>query len=366
MIQAEGQRPRLSSSANNDKGIPVMMKTFLRFMGACAVGVSLQAFGLDVKSDHPDSYVVKRGDTLWDISGKFLEKPWHWPELWQANPQIENPHLIYPGDVLTLVYIDGKPALRVTRGPNSGTYKLSPQAKITPLASPIPAIPLDAISPFLVGNRVLTQEEVKAAPYVLAGDEKHIAMGAGDYMYARGDWSQAATTYGVYREGVNYIDPDTKEFLGFGAIDLGTARYEHNEADIARFKILTSSADVRVDDRLIETEERKVDSIFYPKPPAVEVHGHIIHVFSGVRNVSQYDVVVLNRGEREGLAVGDVLTIKGQGETVKDRRTDELVKLPNERRGVLIVFRTFEKVSYGLILRAQSVIKVGDIIENPT
>lgn len=343
-----------------------MMKTFLRFMGVCALSASLQAFGLEVKPDHPDSYVVKRGDTLWDISGKFLEKPWYWPELWQANPQIENPHLIYPGDVLTLIYVDGKPRLRVVRGPSGGTYKLSPKAKITPLESPIPAIPLDAISAFLVGNRVLDQDQVKAAPYVLAGDEQHIVMGTGDYMYARGDWSQAASAYGIYREGVNYIDPDTKEFLGFGVVDLGTARYESNEGDIARFKITAASSDVRVDDRLIETEERKVDSIFYPKPPSVDIHGHIIHVFSGVRNVSQYDVVVLNRGEREQLRVGDVLTIKGQGEIVKDRRTHELVKLPNERRGVLIVFRTFEKVSYGLILRAQSPIKVGDSVENPS
>lgn len=343
-----------------------MMKTFLRFMGVCALGVSLQAFGLEVKPDHPDSYVVKRGDTLWDISGKFLEKPWYWPELWQANPQIENPHLIYPGDVLTLIYVDGKPRLRVVRGPSGGTYKLSPKAKITPLESPIPAIPLDAISAFLVGNRVLDQDQVKAAPYVLAGDEQHIVMGTNDYLYARGDWSQAANAYGIYREGVNYLDPDTKEFLGFGVVDLGTARYESNEADVARLKITAATSDVRVDDRLIETEERKVDSIFYPKPPSVDIHGHIIHVFSGVRNVSQYDVVVLNRGEREQLRVGDVLTIKGQGEIVKDRHTHELVKLPNERRGVLIVFRTFEKVAYGLILRAQAPIKVGDTVENPS
>lgn len=346
-----------------------MMKTFLRFMGACAFGASLQAFALDVKTDHPDSYVVKRGDTLWDISGKFLDKPWYWPELWQANPQIANPHLIYPGDVLTLIYIDGQPRLRVDRGSNvrfsNGDVKLSPQAKITPLDTPIPAIPLDQISAFLVGNRVLTQEEVKGAPYILAGDEQHIAMGSGDYIYARGDWSQAGNSYGVYREGVNYVDPDTKEFLGFGVVDLGTARFENAESDIARFKITTATADVRVDDRLIASEERKVESVFYPKPPATQIHGHIIHVFSGVRNVSQYDVVVLNRGEREQLAVGDVLTIKGQGEIVKDRHTDELIKLPNERRGVLIVFRTFEKVSYGLILRAQAPIKVGDTVENP-
>lgn len=343
-----------------------MIKTFLRFMGACALGASLQAFGLDVKPDHPDTYVVKRGDTLWDISGKFLDKPWYWPELWQANPQIENPHLIYPGDVLSLVYIDGKPALKVQRGPNAGTYKMSPQARITPLESPIPAIPLDAISAFLVGNRVLNPEDVKAAPYVLAGDEKHIAMGVGDYMYARGNWAEPANVYGVYREGVNYLDPDTKEFLGFGVVDLGTARFENAEGDVARFKLLTTSQDVRINDRLIATEERKVESVFYPKPPEGDIHGHIIHVFSGVRNVSQYDVVVLNRGEREHLKVGDVLTIKGQGEIVKDHQTDELVKLPDERRGVLIVFRTFEKVSYGLILRAQSPIKVGDIVENPT
>ncbi|CBL47347.1 Uncharacterized protein containing LysM domain [gamma proteobacterium HdN1] len=342
-----------------------MIKTFLRGIGVCALAFSLQAFGLDLRPDHPNTYVVKRGDTLWDISGKFLQKPWHWPELWQANPQIANPHLIYPGDELTLVYVDGQPRLRIGRGAAAGTVKLSPKVRVTALESPIPAIPLDAISSFLVGNRVISPEEAKSAPYVLAGDEKHIIMGVGDLIYARGDWANPTKVYGVYREGVDFVDPETKEYLGFGVVDLGSARFEDAEAGVARMRLLTTTQDVRTNDRLLQSEERKLDSTFYPRSPEQQIKGHIIHAFSGVRNASQYDVIVINRGERERLRVGDVLAIKGLGETVKDGLRGDLVKLPNERRGTVILFRTFEKVSYGLILRALSPIRVGDLVENP-
>lgn len=348
-----------------------MMKSFLRLVGGCLIGVSIQASAVDLKAGHPDTYTVKKGDTLWDISGTFLNEPWQWPELWHVNPQIENPHLIYPGDILKLVYIDGQPALTVQRGPRTLTYKkgdtvkLTPQVRTEPLDTVIPAIPLEYIQSYLVDNRVLTEEELAKAPYILAGDEQHIVMGSGDYIYGRGDWSQPHQAYGVYRKGPAYIDPETKEVLGVAALDLGLARYENAEKDVARFKLTKSREDIRPGDRLLPTEERKVDSVFYPKSPQGEVKGQIIHVFSGVRNVSQHDVVVLNLGERDGISIGDVLAVLGKGETVKDRVTSELVKLPDERRGVLMVFRTFEKVSYGLILRAESPLKVLDVVKNP-
>lgn len=346
-----------------------MMKSFLRLASGCLMVVAMQATAVELKSGHPEVYPVKEGDTLWHISSAFLNDPWYWPELWQVNPQIENPHLIYPGDLIKLIYIDGRPALTLERGPmvfkKGDTVKLSPEVRSEPLSSVIPAIPLEHIQSFLVNNRVLTQEEIDASPYILAGDEQHIVMGLDDYMYARGDWSETHQAYGIYRKGTAYIDPESKEMLGIAALDLGMARFERVDEDLARFKITSSNEDIRPGDRLIPTEERKVDSVFYPKSPDKEVMGEILHVFSGVRNVSQYDVVVINRGEREGMIVGDVLAVLGKGEIVRDKITKEMVKLPDERRGIMMIFRIFEKVSYGLILRAEAPLKVGDAVKNP-
>lgn len=349
-----------------------MMKSFLRLAGGCLLGIAMQVSAVELKPGHPDVYPVKQGDTLWDISSAFLSDPWLWPELWQVNPQINNPHLIYPGDLIKLVYFNGRPGLTVERGPmvfkKGDTVKLNPQVRSQPLESVIPAIPLEHIQSFLKNNRVMTEEEINASPYILAGDEDHILMGLGDYMYARHNpgWEDAQQSYGVYRKGSAYVDPESNEILGFSALDMGLARFESSEGEVARFKVTSSNEDIRPNDRLMPTEERKVDSIFYPKSPEMDVEGQILHVFTGVRNVSQYDVVVLNRGEREGLAIGDVLAVHTKGSVVKDRITQELVKLPDERRGILMVFRVFEKVSYGLILRAEAPLAVGDVVKNPT
>ncbi len=348
-----------------------MIKSILKLVSAGVLGMSISAQAAEWRPGHPDSYHVKQGDTLWDISSTFLSDPWLWPELWHANPQINNPHLIYPGDMIKLVYIDGQPAFEIQRGPKTikykagDTVKLTPQARITPLDTVIPAIPLEHIQPFLVNNRVLGLEELDAAPYIVAGDESHILMGSGDYTYARGDFSNPQRAYGIYRKGVVYVDPVTEEVLGTGAEDIGIARFESAENDIARLKVQSSSKDARINDRLLPTEERKVDSTFYPKAPNGEVDGQIIHVFGGVRNVSQWNVVVINRGARDGMEVGDVLAIFSKGEVVKDRNTNEYIQLPDQRRGIMMVFRTFDKVAYGLILRSSASLQVLDAVRNP-
>ncbi|OUS27418.1 peptidoglycan-binding protein [Gammaproteobacteria bacterium 45_16_T64] len=350
-----------------------MMKSFLRLMGVGLLGLSLQAAAdVELKDNHPTTYNVSSGDTLWDISNAFLKNPWLWPELWFVNPQIDNPHLIYPGDVLKLIYVDGRPYLNVEPGPRTikfkpgDTIKLTPHARITPIDTVIPAIPLEHIQSFLVNNRVLDKDELNLAPYILAGDEDHILMGVGSYMYARGDWEENQKAYGVYRRGPTYLDPETNEMLGFAALDLGIVRFESKENDIARFKVQSSNEDIRVGDRLLPTEERKVNSTFYPKAPSADIDGEIIHVFSGVKNVSLYDVVVINRGIREGVEIGDVLAVFAQGEVVKDRVTKEMIKLPDHRRGMLMVFRTFEKTSYGLVLKASAPLAIADRVSNPS
>ena len=188
------------------KSVPVLLGAALLAMMAWAQSTgNLEQF---LRADHPDSYIVQKGDTLWDISGRFLQKPWQWPELWRANPQIENPHLIYPGDTVRLVYIDGQPALIVERGDGSRTYKaspssdtkLSPQIRATPLETAIPAINLDAIQGFLVQNRIVTPAELDAAPYVVQGESERLVLGGGDRLYVRGALPESES-YSFVRKG---------------------------------------------------------------------------------------------------------------------------------------------------------------------
>mgnify|MGYP002715740889 CR=1 FL=1 len=167
-----------------------MRKSLLALLLVAAGGLAqagLVQAEVQLKDGHPDRYTVVKGDTLWDISGKFLSLPWKWPELWHANPQIENPHLIYPGDTLSLVYIDGQPRLMLNRGASRGTIKLSPKVRSTPMAEAIPTIPLEAINSFLLSNRIVNSaEEFAAQPYIVAGRQESVIAGAGDRIYGRG------------------------------------------------------------------------------------------------------------------------------------------------------------------------------------
>ncbi|MBL4794734.1 MAG: LysM peptidoglycan-binding domain-containing protein [Pseudomonadales bacterium] len=348
-----------------------MLKSLIGLLSISLMTTLAFAEPVPLKSGHPERHYVERGDTLWGIAESFLNDPWLWPEIWHINDQIENPHLIYPGDIIKLVYIGGVPKLTVERaGQNvtmlaDGTIKLSPKARVTPLDSVIPAIPLDKIQSFLVDHRIVERGALDDAPYILAGGEEHILMGTGDMFYARGEFTGAEAAFGVYRGGEVFKDPDTGEVLGFEALELGLSRVMSVEGDIARLRLLSANEDVRIGDRLLETEERKVDSVFYPKSPADEIEGRIIHVFGGVRNVSQYSVVVLNKGDRDNLGVGDVLAVHRVGAQVRDRLTNELIQLPSEKSGLVIVFRTFEKLSFALVLTAQRTLKVFDEVKNP-
>ncbi|MGK0500476.1 MAG: nucleoid-associated protein YgaU [Oceanicoccus sp.] len=317
---------------------------------------------LSLKDGHPQTHVVIKGDTLWDISKMFLDDPWLWPEIWHVNPQVDNPHLIYPGDVLNLVYIDGQPKLVVKRNKD---LKLSPQVRISDLDLAISAIPLDAISPFLSNSRVVDRNTLKDAPYVLAGADGHIVSGAGDEMFARGKFSDEHQNYGIFRPGDAYIDPDTQEVLGYQAFDIANAKVVSVERDIATLGLNRTTEEVRRGDRLLPDEERRISSNFYPSAPEEETEGYIIAVEGGVSQIGSMDVVVINKGEREGLSVGHVLAIYRIGESVRDTVADEIVKVPDSRAGLLMVFRTFEKVSYGLVLKATRPLAVMDKVKNP-
>jgi nucleoid-associated protein YgaU len=325
-----------------------------------------------LRDDYPERYVVQKGDTLWGISSKFLQTPWLWPEIWQANPQIANPHLIFPGDVVSLVYIDGQPRLTVNRTQRlvpSGTDKLAPQIRASSIDDAIPAIPLDAINSWLLRNRIVEPGILEAAPYVIAGQEQRLILGSGDRLYGRGQFANNIPNYGIYRKGINYTDPDTKELLGVQAIDLGNANMRALDDDVATLSVTRSTGDVRIGDKILPTEERVIEPTFFPSPPSEDIKGQIISVERGVTQVGMLDVIAINRGKRDNLEPGNVLAIYRRGEVVKDRFIDDkkkrVVTLPDERAGLMMVFQSFDKMSLALVLKADRGIKVGDYVRNP-
>lgn len=317
---------------------------------------------LNLKQGHPQSYIVIKGDTLWGISSMFLSDPWLWPEIWHVNPQVDNPHLIFPGDVLNLVYIDGKPKLVVKRGRD---IKLNPKVRISELDRAIPAIPLEAIAPFLSESRVLAANELEKAPYVLAGKGGHIIAGAGDELFARGSFEDGHLAYGIFRKGETFIDPDSQEFLGVQALAIAAAKLQSLEEGVASISLNETTEEVRRGDRLLPDEERHIRANFYPSAPEQETNGYIIAVEGGVSQIGSMDVVVVNKGERDNIEVGHVMAIYQTGELVRDEFTNDVVKVPDARAGIVMVFRTFEKVSYGLVLKATRSLSVMDKVRNP-
>ena len=312
--------------------------------------------------DVPDKYTVVKGDTLWDISAHFLAEPWLWPEIWQVNPQIQNPHLIYPGDVISLIYIDGKPRLVLTR---SRDVKLSPQIREVAERQAISTLPLDLINSFLSRNRVVEPGVLESAPYILSGQSKRLLTGKNDDFYARGDFSDAHESYGVYRNGGPFTDPKTHEVLGIRAKDIGAGNLKAIDDDIATLITTRSIEELRINDRLLELEERKIAANFHPSAPPENTEGVIMSIEGAVSTGGMLDVISINLGERDGMEIGNMLSILKAGAVVKDRVKGGLVTLPPEKAGLVMVFRTFEKMSFALILSAKLPISTNDIARNP-
>lgn len=347
-----------------------MKKILLAVAAASFISFFSWADDALLKTGHPDEYTVKKGDTLWDISGTFLNSPWLWPEIWHVNPQIENPHLIFPGDLIKLIYLDGQPRLTVERTlkmvPGAGgTTKLSPSIRVQHTEDAISAIPLDKIDVFLSRSRIVEPGELEAGPYVLAGQQQHVIVGAGDRAYARGEFDPQLTNYSIYRKGDVFKDPITKELLGVYAKGIGTASVVSLEKDIATLDIVRTYEEIRAGDTLLPSEDRSVDSVFMPSAPDIDIEAQIIAVEGGVTQVGKYNVVIINRGEREGLQIGNVMAIFKAGEVVTDRVRGGKVALPDERAGLLMVFRTFEKMSFALVLEADRSLAVNDKVRNP-
>ncbi|WP_046961610.1 LysM peptidoglycan-binding domain-containing protein [Alcanivorax sp. NBRC 101098] len=353
----------------------MMMKSVQR---ALTFGLVLAVSGMAsaavvLKDGHPSKYFVKNGDTLWDISGRFLQEPWQWPEIWQINEEISNPHLIYPGDEIRLSYVDGEPRLSVKRGVeetvmSNGTVKLTPRVREIANDQAIPAIPASAIQSYLKEGLVVDRQQIIEAPYLVGGRDRRVIFGEGDTVYARDtktQWEGLEQGYGFYRTGEQYVDPDTNEVLGYEARQIGLGRVSSHDDDMISLRVTDSSEDLRIDDRLFSTEDRRVRAVLYPSAPDTKIEAKVIRFFDRLNSVARNDVVVINKGLRDGLKEGNVLDIYGQGEVVRDRQQGDMVQLPRERTGSMVIFRVFDKVSYSLIMESTRPIYMNDIAESP-
>jgi len=312
-------------------------------------------------ADAPDEYVVQVGDTLWDIAATFLQDPWYWPEIWYVNPQVENPHLIYPGDVLALVYVDGAPRVTVAQ---AGSYRLSPEARVTPLTEAITSVSYDSVSAFLSRGVVIERSEVDSLPYLLSTKGDHLIAAAGNVVYVRGTNAQPGERFNVVHIGDKLVDPENNDLIGYQGIEIaeGTMRASGDPASMA---LISSKQEAKAGDRLIPTSV-EIPLNFFPKAPSSDINGQIIAVVGGVTQIGQYMVVVMNRGSNHGLGVGDVLTAWQRGDAVKDRVAGGNVRLPDEMAGTLMVFKVYDRISYGLVMEATQAIHTLDYVRNPT
>lgn len=338
--------------------------------GLVLAAQSATAAGPVMNPGHPDQYVVKRGDTLWDISAMFLRDPWYWPEIWYANPQVENPHLIYPGDVLTLVYVDGQPRLQLQRGTavSGNTEKLSPRIREEALEDAIPAIPLDVIGPFLSRGVVLQRKDIAKTPYVVSIRDGHLVGAMGQDLYVRGDLAGMDHGYNVVHVGKKLVDPDDGDILGYEGIYVGAGTIVRT-GDPSTLSLNDSAREAMEGDRLI-SQDISFPGQFVPRPAPKSTEGSIIHIVDGVSQVGQYQVIIINRGSRDGLEPGHVLRVWQKGARITDHnkpgRVSQKVDLPDEPAAVSMVFRTYERSSYALIMRATNEVNVLDIVRNPT
>lgn len=322
--------------------------------------VTPPARSLPVRPNAPLRYVVKKGDTLWDIAGYFLDDPWYWPELWYANPHIDNPHLIYPGDVLELVWVDGRPRLR-----RADTVHLEPEVRALPIESAIPTIPLNAIQQFLNSPQLVTPEQLQAAPYIVQFLDGHLIGGDGTTIYVRHAHPDSGRMYSVVRAGEVYRDPKTDAILGYEAIPVGTARIL--KFDTIDTGVLTqTSIEALEGDRLLPiANEIALASDFYPHAPNHPVSGQIIATVHDIAQVGQYQIVVINRGSKQGIERGHVLGIYRTGRSARDPVNGEMLLLPPLQTGLLMIFKTEAQIAYGLVMTAERPIHEGDSIRRP-
>jgi len=367
------------------------------------LGSAFAASSEDLQDAAPDTYTVVKGDTLWGISARFLKQPWRWPELWKMNQdQIRNPHLIYPGDVIVLDRSAREARLRLVQ---SGTVKLSPRVRVEPLAAQaVPSISPAAIAPFLSKPLVVGQDELASAPRIVATQESRVALGAGDIAYVEGLSKDRGAAWQIYRRGDALIDPYTNETLGYEAIYLGEARVRQF-GEVSTIDIVNSTQEIYREDRLLPASKELPTFAYVPRAPQKSVKGHIISNYGSLQETGPMSIVALSKGSKDGLEVGHVLAIYrnqraaryalrtsplygrsglagndsprpyyGEEITLRDATLyphpepiieEDLARLPSERYGLVMVFRTFDRTAYGLVMEASRQVSINDVVTNP-
>jgi LysM repeat protein len=328
-------------------------------------GVPLSALAPDA----PESYTVKRGDTLWALSGMYLTSPWRWPELWGMNKQqIANPHLIYPGQELRLVKEGGRARLEIAGGGASREGRVEPQIRdLGNERAAIRSIPTNLIQPFLSQPLVLERGALDDAPRVIATQTGRVWVGRGDSAYVRGIPNDTQGNYSVYRPLRPLFDPDDtnrRRPIAYEAVYLGTVNVT-KPGEVARVQVIESKQEIGVDDRLVPIQPQTLQT-FVPKLPEKPINAAVISIYAGVRFAGGGQIITLNRGGDEGLTAGDTLQLWRTGETIQDRtvRGRQFVKLPDEQLGLAFVFRVFPTISYALLINSAEV-AVGDRASSP-
>jgi len=340
-----------------------------------------------LKPDRPERYTVVKGDTLWDIATRFLQSPWHWPRVWRINEGIKNPHLIYPGDVIVLRYVDGQPELTLLRSeklspggtapaeaPTEGAAldptgvgqvtKLLPRVHSEPLDRAIPTIPPNTIVPFLTQPLVVGDRELEQAGYVTVGFDNRIALGTQSVFYARGLRETEAEYFQVFRPGRALRSPDTGEILAYEALYLGDAQRLEN-GDPSKLIVTAVKQEIVPTDRLLAAPPPAGLPYYFPRSPGKPVKGYIIAALNAVSEIGSHAVVTLSLGEREGIEEGHVLRVMYRQGTHLDPVTRREYALPDEESALVLVFRTFEKVSYALVLNATRPVNLLDSVVTP-
>jgi hypothetical protein len=312
----------------------------------------------------PTRYVVQKGDTLWDISSHFLANPWLWPEIWLVNPQIANPHLIYPGDIISLQWVNGKPVLRIDRG--DGVQRLKPLVRTTPLPQPVPALPMAAIQSFIEHARFIDEDAAKDAPYILAPADGHLMAAKGMDVFARRLAPDAAPNWQIMRAGQRYYDPETGELLGREGIVVGAASVLQY-GDPARLKIDDSLRETLRGDLLFPAADEPYVPELLLQPVAADGSARVVAGFDVITRIGQYQIVTLNSGRESGLQLGATFEGFAPDEEIRDTVAEkaESVWLPGEYRGLAVVFRVDERVSHALVMNAQQAMRVGDYLRSP-
>jgi hypothetical protein len=367
----------------------------LTIMMALSASIPGLAAAEDVQlaADHPERYTVQKGDTLWDIATKFLKSPWNWAKIWRANEQIKNPHLIYPGDVIVLRWVDGKPELTLLRDdkapgpapveptpgtppvadtrppltpppPGLSTVKLNPRVHVEPIESAIPTISPEVIAPLLTQTLVVGKRELDRAGYVTVGLDDRIALGNGSQFYARNLGDTDQEYFQVFRPGKALRNPVSNELLAYEAIYLGDAHLLQS-GDPSKLEVLSARQEIIGGDRLMAQTPKAALPYYFPHAPTTDVKGYIVSALNAVEEVGQFGIVAISLGERDGIEEGTVLRVLYRAGRHVDPVTNRKYKLPDEESGLVMVFRTFEKISYALVMSATRPVHIGDAVATP-